>query len=70
MSPQGQFSALKTLVYDEADRLLDQGFKRDLDAIRMRLPDPARVPRQAMLFSATVSREIREVSHLVQVLRK
>jgi ATP-dependent RNA helicase MSS116 len=57
-----QFAAMKTIVYDEADRLLDQGFKKDLDAILRFLPDKNRVPRQAMLFSATVSKEIREVS--------
>ncbi|RDB20419.1 DEAD-box ATP-dependent RNA helicase 25 [Hypsizygus marmoreus] len=57
-----QFANLKTVVYDEADRLLDQGFKRELDAIMGFLPDKERVPRQAMLFSATVSKEIKEVA--------
>ncbi|KAF9461645.1 P-loop containing nucleoside triphosphate hydrolase protein [Collybia nuda] len=58
----GQFSALKALIYDEADRLLDQGFKKELDTISRYLPDKNKVPRQAMLFSATVSKEIREVA--------
>ncbi|KAJ7284084.1 P-loop containing nucleoside triphosphate hydrolase protein [Mycena rebaudengoi] len=31
------FSALKVIVYDEADRLLDQGFRRELDKIQTAL---------------------------------
>jgi ATP-dependent RNA helicase MSS116 len=52
-------SELKTIVYDEADRLLDQGFKPALDAISGFLPP--RHTRQALLFSATVSKEIKAV---------
>ncbi|KAG6879437.1 hypothetical protein C0992_002703 [Termitomyces sp. T32_za158] len=36
---QAQFKGLRALVYDEADRLLDQGFKRELDGIFRVLPD-------------------------------
>lgn len=59
------FSNLKTLVLDEADRLLDQGFMRDLEKIFARLPSRANVPRQAMLFSATMSADIKKVSRVV-----
>ncbi|KNZ76792.1 DEAD-box ATP-dependent RNA helicase 25 [Termitomyces sp. J132] len=59
---RAQFKGLKTLVYDEADRLLDQGFKRDLDGILSALPDRRVSPRQVMLFSATVSKDIREIA--------
>lgn len=60
-SVASRFAALKTIIYDEADRLLDQGFKRELDAIVGYLPDKELVPRQAMMFSATVSKQIQEV---------
>lgn len=54
-----KLAGLKTIVYDEADRLLDQGFRRELDAILDYLPP--RHTRQALLFSATVSDEIKKV---------
>ncbi|KAF5375697.1 hypothetical protein D9615_009383 [Tricholomella constricta] len=57
-----QFSSLQALVYDEADRLLDQGFRRELRGILSALPDRRQVPRQVMLFSATISDEIKQIS--------
>ncbi|KAG6888852.1 hypothetical protein C0995_005273 [Termitomyces sp. Mi166 len=57
-----QFSRLQSLVYDEADRLLDQGFKKELDGILSALPDRQVSPRQVMLFSATLSKEIQEIA--------
>jgi ATP-dependent RNA helicase MSS116 len=56
------FNDLKVIVYDEADRLLDQGFRRELDKILGYLPDKTKVKRQALLFSATVSEEIKVVA--------
>ncbi|KAJ7631764.1 P-loop containing nucleoside triphosphate hydrolase protein [Mycena rosella] len=56
------FSDLKVIVYDEADRLLDQGFRRELDKILTYLPDKTKVKRQALLFSATVSAEIKVIA--------
>ncbi len=41
---------LEVLVLDEADRMLDMGFKDDLDAIVARVP----ASRQTLLFSATL----------------
>ncbi|KAG6916733.1 hypothetical protein DXG01_005553 [Tephrocybe rancida] len=58
---QRRFATLQGLVYDEADRLLDQGFRRELDGILSALPRRHITPRQVMLFSATISAEIREV---------
>ncbi|KDR67958.1 hypothetical protein GALMADRAFT_257470 [Galerina marginata CBS 339.88] len=55
-----RLSGLKTIVYDEADRLLDQGFSKDLEAILAFLPP--KQTRQALFFSATVSAEIKKVA--------
>jgi len=49
---------LTTLVLDEADRMLDEGFSRDVDEIQRMLPDITQVDRQTMLFSATVPQEV------------
>ncbi|KAL5049550.1 hypothetical protein BDW71DRAFT_195111 [Aspergillus fruticulosus] len=49
---------LNTFVLDEADRLLDEGFAPELMEIQHRLPDPAEVDRQTLMFSATVAPEV------------
>jgi superfamily II DNA/RNA helicase len=49
---------LRYLVLDEADRMLDMGFINDVDAILRRTP----MSRQTMLFSATISKEVRDLS--------
>ena len=49
---------LNTLVLDEADRLLDDGFSKDIDVIQGLLPDRRVVDRQTLLFSATMPREV------------
>ena len=54
---------LNTLVLDEADRLLDDGFSRDIEEIISLFPDRKEVDRQTLLFSATIPRE---VMHLVR----
>lgn len=46
---------LKVLVLDEADQLLDMGFKAELQRILNQIPEK----RQTMLYSATISPEIR-----------
>jgi ATP-dependent RNA helicase RhlE len=53
-----KFSQLETLVLDEADRMLDLGFARELDAVFAALPKQ----RQTLLFSATFSDAIREMA--------
>ncbi|KAF2659938.1 DEAD-domain-containing protein [Lophiostoma macrostomum CBS 122681] len=52
---------LQALVMDEADRLLDDGFSKEIEDIKTHLPDPEVVDRQQMMFSATVSREVVEL---------
>jgi superfamily II DNA/RNA helicase len=53
-----QFDQLQSLVLDEADRMLDLGFARDLEAILDALPDE----RQTLMFSATFSGAVRELA--------
>ena len=50
--------SVEILVLDEADRMLDMGFIRDIRQVLALLPDR----RQNLLFSATFSREIRALA--------
>ena len=50
------FSLLKFLIIDEADRMLDMGFIPDVKRIIGQTPRPSE--RQTMLFSATLSHDI------------
>jgi ATP-independent RNA helicase DbpA len=52
-------SALKSLVLDEADRILDMGFSDQMDWILDALP----TARQTMLFSATFGSTIEKLTH-------
>ena len=53
-----KFDELEAVVLDEADRMLDMGFIRDIKKILAILPKQ----RQSLLFSATFSPEIRELA--------
>jgi ATP-dependent RNA helicase MSS116 len=58
---------LNALVMDEADRLLDEGFTKEIQQIKEYLPDPEVTERQNLMFSATVPREV--VTLVRQTLR-
>ena len=53
---------LRMVVLDEADRMLDMGFRQDLNRIMDRVP----AKRQTVLLSATMSREIKGVAERYQ----
>jgi len=54
--------SVEVLVIDEADRMFDMGFIKDLRYILRQLPPVER--RQSMLFSATLSYEVMELAYV------
>jgi ATP-dependent RNA helicase DeaD len=51
-------SKISVVVLDEADRMLDMGFSKDLNFILSRVPKK----RQSLLLSATMSRDIKQLA--------
>jgi superfamily II DNA/RNA helicase len=51
-------SQLQTIVFDEADRMLDMGFKDEIDRVLSQIPNK----RQTLLFSATFDNAIFKLS--------
>ncbi len=54
-------SEIKTLVLDEADKMLSMGFKDEIDRIFKLIPNR----RQNLLFSATLSEDIDAINQLI-----
>ncbi|XP_057795334.1 DEAD-box ATP-dependent RNA helicase 32 [Salvia miltiorrhiza] len=59
-TPNFECSQLQVLVLDEADRILDVGFKKELNAIISQLPKQ----RQTFLFSATQTKSVQDLARL------
>ena len=57
-----KLNAVQTVVLDEADRMLDMGFVRDVTRILDQLKDR----RNMGMFSATISREVMDISWVYQ----
>jgi len=53
-----KFSAVKMVVLDEADEMLNMGFREDIETILFGVPDE----RQTILFSATMPKAIEEIA--------
>jgi ATP-dependent RNA helicase RhlB len=55
------FKAIEVVVLDEADRMFDLGFIKDIRFLLRRMPPPAK--RLNMLFSATLSHRVMELAY-------
>lgn len=51
-------AGIERLVLDEADEMLDMGFRDDIE----RILDEARYRKQTLMFSATIPKEIRDIA--------
>uniref|UniRef100_A0A7N0UW60 ATP-dependent RNA helicase n=1 Tax=Kalanchoe fedtschenkoi TaxID=63787 RepID=A0A7N0UW60_KALFE len=59
-TPNFDCSQLQVLVFDEADRILDKKFKKNVNSIISQLPKN----RQTLLFSATQTKSVKDLARL------
>lgn len=57
-----KFNSLKMIILDEADEMLNMGFREDIDTILEKVPEE----RQTILFSATMPKEILDLTSKYQ----
>lgn len=57
-----KFNDLKMIILDEADEMLNMGFREDIDTILEKVPEE----KQTVLFSATMPREIMDLTNKYQ----
>ncbi|MEI6131449.1 MAG: DEAD/DEAH box helicase [Bacillota bacterium] len=57
-----KIDGLQVIVLDEADEMLNMGFREDIDIILETVPEE----RQTVLFSATMPKEILDITHKYQ----
>lgn len=53
-----KLQSIEQIVLDEADEMLDMGFKDDLDAVLLEIPET----KQVLLFSATISKSVHSIA--------
>ena len=58
-----RMTRLDTLIFDEADQLLDMGFRPDIQRI-LGLLQPSQKTRQTLLFSATIPDSVSEIASI------
>jgi len=56
------FTALRTIILDEADQMLKLGFKEDVERIMQNIKEKAPKDVQVLLFSATVPKWVKTVA--------
>lgn len=54
-----RLNRVKILILDEADRMLDKGFLKDIEDVSQRLPQK----RQTLFFSATIDEKIKKLAY-------
>ena len=54
----------KRLVFDECDRMLELGYKRDVQSVLNAINDQSEKKRQTLLLSATLTQGIEEMSSI------
>ncbi len=54
-----KIKGIHTLVLDEADRMLDKGFIKDIESVKKMLPEK----HQTLFFSATINKEIKKLAY-------